>query len=345
MYIFDRVVGNVVPTGNAQTPLRYKFDFYLGTEIKPFKEAKAVADSAFLTDRVAELHALYAQGNEGTVELTSDTSKVRGYQGGLVHLLFNKGKMYLVCPLRGADAPSSPLMLDIQAGRLNLDNEEEQADGWQDSLVRKGFEVGYFTARKRVVPLVGVSFERCIDHALIAALRTSYAAAVPDVTAPLVPSFVHFYFDRNTSLAYARVHKQGFPIPEFIPAGWAALPYVSSIELFQHIALHVQGDIRFTDLNMDKGKPVHRDIYVIDCETGQTQVWKAGTLQRTEDITVLLAENKEKLEELLRQGKLKDGAVLPVSPKLRAAIEQLPSVYQRPKESARFAGLQKLLHY
>ncbi len=345
MYIFDRVVGKVVPTGNGQASLRYEFDFYQGTEIKPFKEAKAVADPTFLTDRVAALEALYASGNAGTVEFTSDTSKVRGYQGGLLHLLFNKGKMYLVCPLRGADAPSSPLMLDIQAGRLNLDNEEERSDNWQDSLIRKGFEVGYFTDRERVVPHVGSLFGRALDRSLTATLHTSYATAVPDVTAPLVPSFVNFYFDRNTSLAYIRVHKQGSSIPEVLPAGWAALPYVSSVELFQHIALHVQGEVRFTDMNTDKGKPVHRDIYVIDCETGQTQVWKAGTLLRVDDITVLLEENKEKLEEFQRQGKLKDGAVLPVSPKLSAAIRQLPSVYQRSKESARVAGLQELLQY
>ena len=141
------------------------------------------------------------------------------------------------------------------------------------------------------------------------------------------------------------VHKEGSSVPEVILAGWATLPYVSSIELFQHIALHVQADVHFTDLNIDKGKPVHRDIYAIDCESGQTGVWRAGVLVRSEDITVLLKENKHKLEELQQAGRLKDGAVLPVSPKLRAAIEQLPSAYKTSREAARVAGLQKLLQF
>ena len=98
-------------------------------------------------------------------------------------------------------------------------------------------------------------------------------------------------------------------------------------------------------MNIDKGRPVHRDIYVIDSETGQTGIWRAGALVRTEDITVLLAENRHALEGLQQAGRLKDGAVLPVSPKLRAAIEQLPSVYKIPREAARVAGLQKLLQF
>ncbi len=220
-------------------------------------------------------------------------------------------------------------MLDIQAGRLNLDNAEEQHDEWQDSLLRKGFEVGYVTGRGCVCPKVPSSFGKEHNQYLQRTISDAYALAVPDVTSPLSLSSVNLLSEGNNFLARIHIHKDGSSVPEIITAGWAALPYVSSIELFQYVALHIQGDLRFTDLNIDKGKAVHRDIYVIDCETAQTQVWKAGQELRKENIGILLAENKTALEKLADDKKLKDGVVLAVSPKLLAAIEQLPPSFRK----------------
>src|SRR3989338_3621720 len=331
MYIFDKVTATVEETKNPHNPIALVFDFYVGTQFFPFSDAKKVADPSFLSSQIAEVLDAYACEAVGTtVELTSDTSKIRGYQGGLCHFVINNGRRYLITPLRGRDAPSSPLMLDIQAGRL-----ESVADGsWEDLLIRKGFEVGMYTDSARVVPqFSGSDFYSMHNTHVHETVEKGYARIALDTASsrPLVPSFVTILFDKNDTYAYVRVHRVDGVVGNYFRAAWAVLPYVSSIEFMQHVVHHVQGTVRYTDLQFDAraGKPVHRDIYAVDCETGKTQIWNAGNMTREDALAVLLQENNIALEEMLRAGTLRDGIVTPVSPKLHAAVDQLPSSFLR----------------
>ncbi|MBI5001790.1 hypothetical protein HZC31_00225 [Candidatus Woesearchaeota archaeon] len=155
MYIFDKVVATIVPTGIVNTPVRYEFDFYLSSHTMSFSDAKKVADPAFLEDRVAQLRNSYREQNAGEqIELTSATSKIRGYQGGLCHiaLLGIDYTPHLVLLRRGADAPTSPLMLDIAAGRMEFSDES-----WQETILREGLtEIGYYTSEEKLC--------HCCDH-------------------------------------------------------------------------------------------------------------------------------------------------------------------------------------
>ena len=78
-----------------------------------------------------------------------------------------------------------------------------------------------------------------------------------------------------------------------------------------------------------KEKPVNRQIYVVNCTTGETNVWQYGQKLRTAPVAELLEENRRELQQKANAGELQDGKVLPVSPKLRAAIQQLPSSFCR----------------
>lgn len=338
MYIFEKVIAAVRKTTIERVPFRYEFDFYQGTVTKPFAEAKKAADRDFLADRVAQLHALYASGKEGTVELTSETSKVRGYQGGFVHFVRSGSKIYLIAPLRGRDAPSSPYMLDIQAGRLNLDNAEEQQDSWQTSLYRKGFEVGYFCdqegRQRRFIPQLPGSdsdARHCnpllLNHFTSSYNRMTETASLPDQNSSFTP-----LLDIFDGQSFIRVHKPGKNVPETFRAGWAALPYLSSIELFQYALFHFPSDTRFIDLNWDerRNQPVNRCIYAIDCATGMTEIWESGNpATHPYSLSDLLAQNTSRLEGMQLRGELRDGIVQPVSPKLVAAVQQLPHSLRR----------------
>ncbi len=332
MYIFDRVTAKVVETKTSLQPFRLEFDFYQGTQKLPFSEAKKVADPVFLENRVAEVKEAYAQQNVGKeIELTSDTSKIRGYQGGLCHIAMINAKPYLVLLRRGADAPTSPLMLDIAAGRM-----DDSDETWEETMLREGTtEIGYYGREGRVLP----TFDRReFSPQIIASLTGKVMSAYEQVGIDRERSKEKMYesnsvsrlFDRNDTYAHIRVHDRHVFVSDTVSAGWTALPHLSSIELFQHMVLQLSGDIQFSDLEYDekRRKPVHRDVYVIEMATGNTHVWNAGQKVRVENIGILLAENKTVLGKLADKGEMRRNAIHPVSPKVLAAIEQLPTRFK-----------------
>ncbi|MEK6867196.1 MAG: hypothetical protein AABX98_00090 [Nanoarchaeota archaeon] len=169
------------------------------------------------------------------------------------------------------------------------------------------------------------------NEGLEAFFRRGYArSGVKDIASqPLQPNFFVRLLDRNDTYALVRVHMQDGNTERF-QAAWTALPYVSSIEFVQHAVHQIPDGSRYLDITLDrKENPINRQIYVINCATGQTDVWQYGQKQRTAPLAELLEENRAELQRKADAGELKDGLVLPVSPKLRAAIQQLPSSFCR----------------
>lgn len=231
-------------------------------------------------------------------------------------------------------------MLDIQAGRLNLDNAEEQQDSWQTSLYRKGFEVGYFCfcdhdgRQRRFIPQLpgSDSDARHCNPLLFNHFTSSYNRMTETASLPDQNSSFTTPTDVFDGLSFVRVHKHGKTAPETFHAGWAALPYLSSIELFQYAVFHFPKDTRFIDLNWDerKNQPVHRYIFAVDCATGMTNIWKSGNpVPQLYPLSELLGDNTSSLKAMEQRGELHDGIVQPVSPKLAAAVRQLPHSLRR----------------
>lgn len=352
MYIFDRVIAKVVETGIQRQQYRTDITFYRGRDVLPFSAAKKVADEGFLTDRIAQLEEAYRQQKVGTeIELTREegpghaASRIRGYQGGLVHFVNSAGHKYLVLPLRKEDAPSSPLMLDIQAGRLNLDNAEEAQWDWRDFLVRRGVEVGYFTSTHRLIPILGEGMGRQPSYGKQMHdkyLNDSAMNALDKLGIAIGLRAERNIFPVTEGLVGVSVYPPGFILPnQTFKASWAALPWLSSIELMQYVTHHFPRGMKYTDLQFDNGTPMHRDIYVVNCETGTTEVWNAGMLKRTDSIATLLDENLKLLEDKISAGTLRDAKPIPVSPKVKAVLLQLPY----PMNTWNMQGIQPLLQF
>ncbi len=329
MYVFEKVTAKVVETTTPWQPYRLEFDFFAGRRNVPFKEAKNVADASFLEDRLAQMREAYAENKVGEeIELTSKESKIRGYQGGLCHIVMLGSKPHLVLLKRGVDAPTSPLVLDIAAGRM----EEDLDKSWEETIFREGFtEIGYYTPHKRVLPVFRAGeVDTTVGSRLTGHVTTAYDQIGIGSREYEQEYFVRL-FDQNDTYASIRVHMKRGYAPEHLSAGWAALPHLSSIELFQHIVLRLPKETTFSDLEYNESarNPVHRDVYVMNMKTGMTQVWNAGNMTEEIDIKTLLDRNRGLLEDMVRHGRLKDGKVQAVSPKVLAAIEQLPSRFIR----------------
>jgi hypothetical protein len=317
MYVIDDAFAKV-SNGNVS------FHFSHGNRTVSFEEAERLADASFLEQAVAEIKRIQQRRASGRVSLTRSeepASYLRGYQGGLVHIIEDKtGDAHLVSLVRSADAPRSPLQLDIQSGRTDLGKAPEKSITWFRLLTQSGFEVQYscrevlFGAEQFNQPVGRDSF--CyLDRGQ---LSFSWGGDPVILT-------------QEVSFSPASIHVSNQPnyIVCNFQAGWTALPHLSSIELFQYLVMNGMHDyVDVKDAQMHDGKPLDRQIYVINIATGDTKVYQSGSLQQQKNLGTLLAENKAALEA---QGLVGS----PVSLKFKAAVEQLPLRYAKRAETLR----------
>jgi hypothetical protein len=288
---------------------RLFLDFYLSDDFMDFAEAKKVADASFLEQQVQELHRALKNNLATTILLTRESapkSYLRGYQGGLLQVVGNK----IIVPRRGLDAPSSPGKLDICAGRTVCKDEGD----WLGLILAEGFEeVAKYDGTLYVPHVTGIyrGYAPLVQKRV---LETAREAGIDFSTVKGVP--VQIIKPENA--AKVRIHLADKHYTLEFEAGWCALPNLSSIELFlysRHIGLpqgiaHIDTEC---DYRGDKKLIVDREIFEIDKDTGNVTVWKNGKVLAYSTIGNALAEAKN-------NPKLDD----PVSPKLKAAIQNWP---------------------
>jgi hypothetical protein len=341
MHVFKNVIARVVH-GNVT------LQFYLSDKTLPFKVkdgmgAKGVADPQYLHERVCDVKTLVNNGPTGDVSLTRSNghldgpSWIRGYQGGLAHFLSVGDKRYLVSPLRGTDAPSSKLHLDIHAGRIRSLSEKN----WGTLLAEWGHEVAVVRGSQILYPQL--SSERYGQEikqhnvSALAFLTSSYA----HLEGQIIPTGLEVVSHRaslfrNNKYVRFEVYDQGGTKVHSFDALFAALPWVSSIEAIRVVQMEQPVDsidqLTFYDLNTKPGDdpgtlvPVDRAIYVTDLYTAETAVWQGGEKIRVESLGTLLQENYQKQLGLQQRDAFANSALGPVSPKLLALASMFPEL-------------------
>jgi hypothetical protein len=341
MHVIRNAVG-IVEKG------RTTLEFDVSDEWFPFNVVKDLANPKFLAEGAQVLKNLEKKGYSGRTDLTTElpqNSYLRGFQGGLIHLVKMGNETYLVAPLRGADAHSSKLQLDIQAGR-----QREKIDGtWPEVILRYGFEIGMVApGNKILIPSLDLfktydGLEDVVRHELTAGTNlsanwdykksavkkkpTRYGEQEINVCLVDLPGAATFVVnDCEGSEQYS------------FKAGWAALPWVSSIEAIQVVEWEVPEGTRFYDTHRmpydgpGGEQPVNRDIYLINCRTGGVQVHGSGIIafnERDVQLSERLAFIKKRQERLQDDGKFADSIIDPISPKLRAAAAYLIGQHPR----------------
>lgn len=348
MHIIRNAVGIVE---NGRTTL----EFDVGDEWVKFEVAKDVADETWLGEEAAIIKAGEGISNHSArADLTSKPcdgmsggSYLRGFQGGLVHLVKMGNERYLLTPLRGADARSSKLQLDIQAGR-----QKDETDGtWPEVILRYGFEIGMVApGNKILIPSTKLfkgygGLADVVRHGLAAG---THFAANWDYGRRAMKTNPTRYGEQEINVrlvdlpgAATFVVNDGEGSEQYsFKAGWAALPWASSIEAIQVVEWEVPEGTRFYDTQAipydgpGGEQPLDRKVYLIPLDEGDTRTTNA-TSELTRPLSTLLSRNKKRQRRLQRAGEFANSVVDPISPKLRAAAEYL-GVDQHP-------GLQPLL--